>query len=112
MKHAYINGMILDGSKEMEPQQGKVILTDGENIEAIVEKEKIKDKNLSGYEIIDLAGSYIMPGLINLHLHLPATGKPKKKQQDPVKLVKLLTSNALFRKVAMQVCAASAKTQL
>ncbi len=112
MKHAYINGMILDGSKEMEPQQGKVILTDGEKIEAIVEKEKIKDKNLSGYEIIDLAGSYIMPGLINLHLHLPATGKPKKKQQDPVKLVKLLTSNALFRKVAMQVCAASAKTQL
>ncbi len=25
MKHAYINGMILDGSKEMEPQRGKVI---------------------------------------------------------------------------------------
>ena len=112
MKHAYINGMILDGSKEMEPQQGKVILTDGEKIEAIVEKVQIKDKDLTEYEITDLAGNYIMPGLINLHLHLPATGKPKKKQQDPVKLVKLLTSNALFRKVAMQVCAASAKTQL
>ena len=112
MKHAYINGIILDGSKEMEPQQGKVILTDGENIEAIVEKAQIKDKDLAEYEITDLAGNYIMPGLINLHLHLPATGKPKKKQQDPVKLVKLLTSNALFRKVAMQVCAASAETQL
>lgn len=112
MKHAYINGMILDGSKEMEPQQGKVILTDGEKIEAIVEKVQIKDKDLTEYEITDLAGNYIMPGLINLHLHLPATGKPKKKQQDPVKLVKLLTSNALFRKLAMQVCAASAKTQL
>ena len=33
MKHAYINGIILDGSKEMEPQRGKVILTDGEKIE-------------------------------------------------------------------------------
>ena len=112
MKHAYINGIILDGSKEMEPQQGKVILTDGENIEAIVEKTQIKDKDLTEYEITDLAGNYIMPGLINLHLHLPATGKPKKKQQDPVKLVKLLTSNALLRKLALNLCASSAKTQL
>ena len=105
MKHAYINGMILDGSKEMEPQRGKVILTDGENIEAIVEKAQIKDKDLAEYEITDLAGNYIMPGLINLHLHLPATGKPKKKQQDPVKLVKLLTSNALLRKAGAAACA-------
>lgn len=112
MKHAYINGIILDGSKEMEPQRGKVILTDGENIEAIVEKAQIKDKALAEYEITDLAGNYIMPGLINLHLHLPATGKPKKKQQDPVKLVKLLTSNALLRKLALNLCASSAKTQL
>ena len=112
MKHAYINGIILDGSKEMEPQQDKVILTDGENIEAIVEKAQIKDKDLAEYEITDLSGNYIMPGLINLHLHLPATGKPKKKQQDPVKLVKLLTSNALLRKLALNMCASSAKTQL
>ena len=112
MKHAYINGIILDGSKEMEPQRGKVILTDGENIEAIVEKAQIKDRDLAEYEITDLAGNYIMPGLINLHLHLPATGKPKKKQQDPVKLVKLLTSNALLRKLALNLCASSAKTQL
>lgn len=112
MKHAYINGIILDGSKEMEPQQGKVILTDGENIEAIVEKAQIEDKDLTEYEITNLAGNYIMPGLINLHLHLPATGKPKKKQQDPVKLVKLLTSNALLRKLALNLCASSAKTQL
>lgn len=96
----------------MEPQRGKVILTDGENIEAIVEKAQIKDRDLAEYEITDLAGNYIMPGLINLHLHLPATGKPKKKQQDPVKLVKLLTSNALLRKLALNLCASSAKTQL
>ena len=52
MKHAYINGIILDGSKEMEPQQGKVILTDGENIEAIVEKAQIKDKDLAISRVI------------------------------------------------------------
>ncbi len=112
MKQAYINGIILDGTKDMEPQQNKVILTDGERIEAIVEKEQIKDKDLSGYEIVDLAGNYIMPGLINLHLHLPATGRPKKKQQDAAKLVKILTSNALFRKLAMNMCESSARTQL
>ena len=47
MKHAYINGIILDGSKEMEPQQDKVILTDGENIEAIVEKAQIEPETIS-----------------------------------------------------------------
>lgn len=78
MKHAYINGMILDGSKEMEPQRGKVILTDGENIEAIVERVQIKDKDLAEYEITDLAGNYIMPGLINL---APASAGDRKTEE-------------------------------
>lgn len=109
MKYAYINGIILDGSENMEPQTGKVILTDGEKIEAIAENAEL---NLAGYEIVDLCGRYIMPGLVNLHIHLPATGKPKKKESDPVKLVKLITSNGLFRKVGMKICEASVKTQL
>ena len=28
MKYAYINGIILDGSEDMVPQKGKVILTE------------------------------------------------------------------------------------
>ena len=110
MKVAYINGIILNGSENMEPVEGKIILTDGDKIEKIISHEEFK--NLSGYENIDLKGKYIMPGLINLHLHLPSSGKPKKKESDPVKLVKLITSNGLFRKIGIKICADAAKTQL
>ena len=110
MKVAYINGIILNGSENMEPVEGKIILTDGDKIEKIISHEEFK--NLSGYENIDLKGKYIMPGLINLHLHLPSSGNPKKKESDPVKLVKLITSNGLFRKIGIKICADAAKTQL
>lgn len=50
-----------------------------------------------GYQQVDLNGRYIMPGLINMHLHLPASGRPKKKEEDNVKKVRLLTGNAAFQ---------------
>lgn len=109
MKIAYKNGILLDGSENMTPQRGKIILTDGEKIEKIIEEA---GSDLNGYRVVDLGGKYIMPGLINLHLHLPSSGKPKKKESDPVKLVKLITSNGLFRKIGIKICADAAKTQL
>lgn len=36
MKVAYINGIILNGSEDMRPQKGMMILTDGEKIESVV----------------------------------------------------------------------------
>ncbi len=77
MKIAYINGKILDGTENMIPKDG-TILTNQDKIEAILSSETSFD----GYKIIDLKGRYIMPGLINLHVHLPSTGKPKKKEMD------------------------------
>lgn len=108
MKYAYYNGILLDGSKDMEPQRGKMILTDGEKIEKIVDE----GTDSFGYEKIDLNGQYLMPGLINLHVHLPGSGKPKKKEQDNVKMVKLMTSNKLMKSVLFRMCAGFAKTQL
>lgn len=100
MKYAFINGIILDGSKDMKPISDMAILTKDNNILAIVEN----DESFDGYEIIDLKGKYIMPGLINLHVHLPASGKPKKKASDPKKLVRLVKSNFLFKKFAQKLC--------
>lgn len=107
-KRAYINGIILDGSEDMRPQEGKAVLTDGETIEKIAAAGQVPQ----GYETVDLNGRYIMPGLINLHVHLPAGGKPKKKPSDPVKLVKLVTSNGLFKKIGIAICEKAAETQL
>lgn len=53
-----------------------------------------------------------MPGLINLHVHLPATGKPRKKPSDPKKLVKMITSIGLIRKIGVKMCESYAKTEL
>lgn len=109
MKFAYINGIILNGSEDMRPQKGMMILTDGEKIESVVPQTA---KVPEGYQQVDLNGRYIMPGLINMHLHLPASGRPKKKEEDNVKKVRLLTGNALFRRVVRSMCERYAKTQL
>lgn len=109
MKVAYINGIILNGSEDMRPQKGMMILTEGEKIESVVPQTA---KAPDGYQQVDLNGRYIMPGLINMHLHLPASGRPKKKEDDNVKKVRLLTGNALFRRIIRSMCERYAKTQL
>ncbi len=108
MKYALINGVILDGNPDMSPTPEKVILVDGEKITEIVDQ----GSDISGYEKVDLGGRYIMPGLINMHIHLPATGKPKKKESDPKKLVRLLTKNSLTKKIVKAVCQSAVQMQL
>ena len=108
MKHAFTNGIILDGTETMVPQLGKAILVDNGVIADIVAETAIP----AGYEQVDLGGKYILPGLINLHVHLAGSGKPKKKPSDPVKLVRLITSNAVTRSLGRKLVADYAKTQL
>jgi len=108
MKYALINGILLDGTETMHPRSGLTVLVNGDRIEAIVPA----GTEGSDYERIDLAGGYVMPGLINLHVHLPASGKPTVKQKDNKKTVRLMTSNALLRAVTFRVCAGYAKTEL
>ncbi|MEO3124545.1 amidohydrolase family protein [Mediterraneibacter gnavus] len=108
MKYAYINGKILDGTKDMQVKEGFVILTDNDKIEDIVKA----GTDLNGYEKVDLKRRYIMPGLINMHVHLAGNGKPQKKQRDNEKLVKILMGNALMRSIAYGMVAGFAKTEL
>ncbi len=108
MKYAFVNGKILDGSKDMQVQEGLVILVDSGKIKGIVSK----DFKLSGYKIIDLQGQYIMPGLINMHVHLAGNGKPQKKQRDNEKLVNLIMSTSLSRKISYNLVCSFAKDEL
>ena len=106
-RYALINGVLLDGTRDMTPQTGKVVCVEGGKIAAVTEGPVP-----AGYEPVDLAGRYILPGLINLHVHLPASGKPRKKPSDPKKLVKLITSNGLMRRVGVKLCESYARTEL
>lgn len=108
MKYAYTNGKILDGTKDMAVQEGNVILTEDDKIVDIVPDTA----DLSGYEKVDLQGRYIMPGLINMHVHLAGSGKPQKKQRDNEKLVNRIMSSALTRAVAYNMVAGFALRSL
>ena len=108
MKYAFTHGKILDGTKDMQVQEGLCVLTDGEHISAIVPD----GTPLDGYTIVDLQGRYLMPGLINMHVHLAGSGKPQKKQRDNEKLVRTILSTALTRKIAYQMVCGFARTEL
>lgn len=108
MKYAYKNGKILDGTKDMQVQEKMMILTDGEKIMDIVPE----GTDTTGYKEVDLHGNYIMPGLINMHVHLAGNGKPQKKQRDNEKVVKQLMGTAISRAIAYQVVAGFAKTEV
>lgn len=105
---AFVNGTILDGTMEMQPQENRAVLVNGDTIVDIVEQDKVP----IGYRKIDLGGGYLLPGLINLHVHLAGSGKPKKKATDPVKAVKLVMMNGLTKKIGMTIVTSAAKTQL
>lgn len=108
MKYAFINGKILDGTKDMAVQEGLCIVTDGEKITGIVSEEKVP----GDCEKIDLNGRYIMPGLINMHVHLAGNGKPQKKQRDNEKLVRKIMSSSVTRAVAYKMVCGFAKDEL
>lgn len=109
MKYAIINGKILNGKKDMSAEEGLCVLVDGEKISKIL---PLREANTEGYKIIDLNGKYLMPGLINMHVHLAGNGKPQKKQRDNEKLVKKIMSTALTRAIAYKMVSGFAKTEL
>ena len=108
MKYAYKNAKILDGTKDMQVQEGLMVLTDGEKIVDLVPE----GTPVEGYKEIDLGGKYLMPGLINMHVHLAGNGKPQKKQRDNEKVVKKLMGSKLSRALAYQVVASFAKLEV
>lgn len=114
MKYVFTNGKILNGTKDMQVQEGQVILVENERITEILPAEEAGKRNLkaSGYEEIDLQGKYILPGLINMHVHLAGNGKPQKKQRDNEALVKKIMSNGLTKAIAYNMVCGFAKDEL
>ena len=109
MKDAYINGKIIDGTKEMQVKEGYAILVEQGKITNILSQE---EADLTGFNVVNLKGNYIMPGLINMHVHLAGNGKPQKKQRDNAKLVNFLMSNPLTRAIAHNMVSGFAEMEL
>jgi len=105
MKKIYKNVNILDGTKDMELQENMMLTVEDGKIVAI-------EKNDPNVEGEDLGGKYIIPGLINLHVHTPGTGFPKKKQSDSKKLAKVLMANKLLQKIPYKMSLDAVQTEL
>ena len=95
MKTAYIGGILLDGTKDMVPQKGKTVIVENGRIADIISADELVP---SGCRIVNLRGCYLMPGLINLHVHLNSGGKPsgkKKAPEDYVRLAQIAATNKI-----------------
>ena len=108
MNYAFTNGIILNGTRDMKPQTNLCILVQDGKIKDIVPDTT----DLHDYKIVDLHGHYILPGLINMHVHLAGSGKPQKKQRDNEKLVHTIMSSSLTRTIAYKMVAGFAKDEL
>ena len=108
MDYAFTNGKLLDGNQDMQVQTGLHILVKDGVISDIVPDTA----DVTGYQRVDLHGHYILPGLINMHVHLAGNGKPQKKQRDNEKLVKRIMSTRLTRAVAYKMVCGFANDEL
>ena len=89
MKYAFINATVLDGSENMQPVRGQTVLIE----DGVIKEISDGAVQLGGMKTVDLEGRYLMPGLINLHVHLPGSGMPSYTKKQNAKTVNFLMSN-------------------
>ena len=106
MRYVITNAKLLNGHRDMHVEEGKYIYVSDGKI------EKIAKSLIGGYDIIDLEGKYILPGLINMHVHLAGNGAHSGKQKDNKKTVDFLFSNSVTRAIAYQMVCNFAKLEL
>ena len=105
---AFINETILDGTCDMEPQRGMSVLVDKGRIVRI---EPAATAQLPAEaKVIDLHDSYLLPGLINMHVHFCGSGKPVSAGNAGDLMRRL--DNAPGRMIVRHILKGSAQQQL
>lgn len=107
-KYAIANANIISGNMGDGVQSGKYIVVEDGKIASITDDKKA----IANLDIIDLNGKYILPGLINLHVHLPGSGMPKDTKKQNKKTVRMLMNHALTKYIVYRMCANYAKVEL
>lgn len=107
MKYAIINAKVLSGHENMAAEEKALLVEDG-RIAAIAGDAK----EFGHVKTLDISGKYLMPGLINLHVHLPGSGMPSYTKKQNAKTVRLLMGNPVTRTVVFFLCYKFARTQL
>ena len=108
------NATVLDGTENMEPRIGQTVLVEDGRIAAVGPVAEV-DAPIGAREL-DLGGAYLLPGLINMHVHLCGSGRPTSAG-DAGALMKRLDNpvgraivRGLLRKRAQQQLASGVTT--
>ena len=108
------NATVLDGTENMEPRIGQAVLVEDGRIAAVGPTGEV-DAPMGAREL-DLGGAYLLPGLINMHVHLCGSGRPTSAG-DAGALMKRLDNpvgraivRGLLRKRAQQQLASGVTT--
>ena len=104
----FINSTVLDGSEHMEPQPDMAVTVERGVITWMGPSAVAQAP--AGAEVIDLAGAYLMPGLINMHVHLCGSGKPVSAGDAGALMKKL--DNPVGRAIVRHILKGSAQQQL
>lgn len=107
-KYAIANANIISGKLNDGVQRDKYIVVEDGKIAKITSDKAAID----GLKVVDLNGKYILPGLINLHVHLPGSGMPKDTKKQNKKTVRMLMDHALTKYIVYRLCASYAKVEL
>ncbi len=108
------NATVLDGTEGMAPRAGRAVLVEEGRIAAIGPTNEVTAP--IGAREIDLDGAFLLPGLINMHVHLCGSGRPTSAG-DAGALMKRLDNpvgraivRGLLRKRAQQQLASGVTT--
>ena len=107
-KYAIANANIISGKLNDGVQRGKYVIVEDGKIAKITSDKAAID----GLKVVDLNGKYLLPGLINLHVHLPGSGMPKDTKKQNKKTVRMLMNHALTKYIVYRMCANYAKVEL
>lgn len=115
MRYALTNCSLLDGRENMVLKRNMTVVVDGQKISGIYPDNEFNERAIRK---INLRGSYLLPGLIDLHVHLPGTGKPvsvsiiPKNDGSDTNPVSKMLAKSLEKGVARKVISSIVKQSL
>ena len=107
-RYAFIHANALDGRPEMQPIPNTTVIVERGSITYVGPDDRAPIPRDA--QIIDVDGAYLMPGLINMHVHLCGSGKPVSAGNAGALMKRL--DNKLGRAIVRRILKSSAQTQI
>lgn len=103
MSYAFINCTIIEGPADKQPVPDAAVVVNSTS--GLIEKAgSVSGITIpSGYEKIDLGGRFVMPGLINAHAHLIASGKPSLGDNKSTRFLLKFLKTGVGKKLALKL---------